>query len=212
MKNDTLNYKVSTVSRTELKPIRYLVNGEIDSLQKLNYYNEIPLGCEIDRNVDEKPFGVNYGGRSNITISKNATVKPKSNANISESFYRHSGNYMPIFYEVELFRQPSEFETMYGNYKFDTSLTFFGTMKQRVISKVNRKENILKLKNQDDIDSIYPMLDEFGYTVVDFFLFKSSWDLDYYVECLQQKIVTFDKSQRMIRLEKFSSKEKIAQK
>ena len=212
LKNDTLNYKVSTVSRTELKPIRYLVNGEIDSLQKLNYYNEIPLGCEIDRNVDEKPFGVNYGGRSNITISKNATVKPKSNANISESFYRHSGNYMPIFYEVELFRQPSEFETMYGNYKFDTSLTFFGTMKQRVISKVNRKENILKLKNQDDIDSIYPMLDEFGYTVVDFFLFKSSWDLDYYVECLQQKIVTFDKSQRMIRLEKFSSKEKIAQK
>lgn len=212
LKNDTLNYKVNTVSRTELKPIRYLVNGDIDNLDELNYYNEIPLGCEIDRNFNEKSFGANYGGRSNITISKDASVKPKSNSNISESFYRHSGNYMPIFYKIELFTQPGEYDTLYGNYKFDTNLSFFGTMRQRVISKVNRKENILKLRNQDDIDSIYPMLDEFGYTVIDFFIFKSTWDLNYHVECLQPKILTFEKPERMTMLQKFSSKEKISKK
>lgn len=212
LKNDTLNYKINTLSRTQIKPLRVLIDGDIDNLEKLNYYNEIPLGCEIDRNVRERPFGVNFGGRSNISVSKNATVKPKSNANISESFYRHSGNYMPIFYEIELFKQPSEFDEMYGNYKFDTSLTFFGVMKQRVISKVSRKENILKLRNQDELDSIYPMLDEFGYTVLDFFIFKSSWDLDYHIECSQPKVVSFNKPQRMITLQKYSSTEKIGKK
>jgi len=41
-----------------------------------------------------------------------------------------------------------------GNYVFDTNLSLFGVMKQRVLSKVNRKENILKLRNNETYDSI----------------------------------------------------------
>jgi hypothetical protein len=73
-------------------------------------------------------------------------------------------------------------KTIKGNLKFNTDLTLFGVMKERVISKVNRKENILKLRNNDSYDSIYPMLDEFGYMVVDYFIFKSNWDLEFYYE------------------------------
>ena len=73
--------------------------------------------------------------------------------------------------------------SIYGNYKFDTSLTNFGKMRQRVISKVNPDKNILKLNNRNDFTSIYPMLDEFAYTTVDSFIFKSSWDFTYHIEC-----------------------------
>ena len=214
LKNDTLNYKPNTISSTQLKPLKYLINGTIDSLDKLNYYNEIPFGCEIDKNNDEKPFGINYNGRSNITISKNATVKPKSNANTSETFYRHSGNYMPIFYDIELFKSSGEYDSLYGNYKFDESLTMFGIIKQRVISKINRKSNILKLRDNDSLKSIYPMVDEYGYTVLDFFIFKSTWDFDYHIECSQPNttVITNLKPQKLISIEKYSSKDKIASK
>ena len=57
-------------------------------------------------------------------------------------------------------------------------------MRERVISKINRKSNILKLRFNPDIKSIYPMLDEFGYTFADYFIFKSTWDNEYYIECL----------------------------
>jgi hypothetical protein len=73
---------------------------------------------------------------------------------------------------------------MYGNYSFDTSLTNFGLMKERKFRKVNRLRSLLKLTDVNDTNSIYPMVDEFGYTFSDFFIFKSSWDSDYYVETI----------------------------
>ena len=184
------------MSSSQLKPLKYLVDGSIDTFDKLNYYNDIPLGYEIDRNNNEKPFGDNYNGRSNITISKNATIKPKSNANLSETFYRHSGNYMPIFYDIELFKSSGEYDSLIGNYKFDESLTFFGLMKQRVISKINRKSNILKLRDDDGFKSVYPMVDEFGYTFLNFFIFKSSWDFNYHVECTQPNTTVITAKQK----------------
>lgn len=71
---------------------------------------------------------------------------------------------------------------IYGNYLFDTTLTGFGMMRERKIRKVNREINILKLTDIKDTNSIYPMLDEFGYTYQDFFIFKSAWDFEYYTE------------------------------
>ena len=96
---------------------------------------------------------------------------------------------MPIFYDIELFKSAAEYDTNYGNYKFDENLTFFGLIKQRIISKVNRKENILKLRNSEDLKSIYPMLDEFGYLSVDSFIFKSTWDYEYHIECIRPAVV-----------------------
>ncbi|NDH06043.1 hypothetical protein EBX93_08965, partial [bacterium] len=53
----------------------------------------------------------------------------------------------------------------------------------------NRKNNQLKLRNNPNLKSIYPMLDEFGYHVVDFFIFKSTWDYGYHFECEEDTIV-----------------------
>jgi len=86
-----------------------------------------------------------------------------------------------------------------GNYVFDTTLTLFGMMKQRIISKVNRRENILKLRNNESFDSIYPMLDEYGYMVVDFFIFKSTWDIQYYIESYSPKISSVPGSENIFQ-------------
>lgn len=74
---------------------------------------------------------------------------------------------------------------MYGNYSFDTTLTGFAMMRERKIRKINRLTNLLKLADINDTNSIYPMLDEFGYTYQDFFIFKSAWDFEYYTETIK---------------------------
>jgi hypothetical protein len=89
---------------------------------------------------------------------------------------------MPIFYEIELFKSSDEFDIS-GNYIFDTSLSLFGVMKQRIVSKRSRRGNLLKLKTVEGTKSVYPMLDEFGLTYLDHFIFKSSWDTSYHLEC-----------------------------
>ena len=78
--------------------------------------------------------------------------------------------------------ESSFYEPIYGNYKFDTDLSDFGIKKERKVRKVNRNGSLLKLKDSSDIKSIFPMLDEFGYTFSDFFIFRSTWDINYYSE------------------------------
>lgn len=332
VQNNSLVYQGIVVDKNILKPSRPLVGGNIDQLYKLNYYNELPLGVAVSKNLTETPVLPNYSGN----LSSNST-----------SFWRFSGSYEPIFYPIDLFQSPHilEYEdcdrdlefndgtpntiwnldkvvinqtyiygsqsilekysvdewgswvgstwsfhdnntvdyikvngdtnvlywetefgstpkvypfdgqriptreniynsisgnhvltdileignpqlTVYleidcsnfvlqlatasnnqtidlyfsgpevkkrvgvvGNYKFDTSLTYFGILKQRIISKINRKDNLLKLRNNDNYSSIYPQVDEVGYHVVDSFIFKSSWDPEYYWET---KIPTSD--------------------
>lgn len=81
-------------------------------------------------------------------------------------------------------REYSFYAPIYGNYKFDTDLTKFGMMLERKTRKVNRKGSILKLKSSRDYKSVYPMLDEFGYTFMDFFIFRSTWDQGYHFETI----------------------------
>jgi hypothetical protein len=76
----------------------------------------------------------------------------------------------------------SFYNPIYGNYKFDTELTDFGIVKERKMRKVNKLGSVLKLAEVKDTNSIYPMIDEFGYTFNDFFIFKSTWDLNYHIE------------------------------
>lgn len=88
-----------------------------------------------------------------------------------------------FFNNVEYDQEPVNYiRPVSGNYLFDTTLTSFGLMRERKFTKVNRFASRLKLANLSDVNSVYPMLDEFGYTYVDFFIFKSSWDLQYHIE------------------------------
>lgn len=92
---------------------------------------------------------------------------------------RFSGQHMPIFNIVNLFTSNSK-----GNYKFKPNLLDFGLVKEQKINKVNRFENLLKLKDQKNILSVYTMIDEFGYSLNDMFIFKSTWDENYYKETI----------------------------
>lgn len=153
----------------KLQSTRRLVNGTIRSLTQLNWYNDLPYAAKIEKNVETRKVLPNFHGIKNYT---------------NNILYRHNGYYMPTFYDIQLFDK-----TLNGiseNTKFDTSLTEFAIMKERKVSKINRKGSILKLRNEEDIKSIYPMLDEFGYSTRDFFIFSSTWDFQYHWETITQ--------------------------
>jgi hypothetical protein len=87
---------------------------------------------------------------------------------------------MHIFYDIHLFYK--KIDGITDNTRFDIELTDFALMKERKIQKVNRNGSLLKLRKEQDVKSVYPMLDEFGYTIRDFFIFASTWDLRYHYE------------------------------
>lgn len=91
--------------------------------------------------------------------------------------YRYSGYYSPIFKKINLFNYDDQ-----KNYRFDVDLFEFGLYKRLLSSKVNRNGDILRLVNNKDYKSIYPMMNEYGYLFIDRFIFKSSWDLKYFIE------------------------------
>jgi hypothetical protein len=182
---DELSVKINSLTKNPIqKPIKLkssntLKDGIITDIKNLNHYNELPVSAEIIENQFEPKVFENYSNNKNF---------------IKNQLWRHSGDYMPTFYDIQLFYKGMDDNS--DNGKFDTSLTEFALMKERKIRKINRKGSILKLKNELDIKSIYPMLDEFGYTWRDFFIFNSTWDLQYHLETelsqTQVKIVVED--------------------
>jgi len=151
---------------------RNLVNGSIDSISKLNWYSDLPVACEIKPNPKVRKNIKNYNSVTNIT---------------KNTIYRYNGFYMPTFYEIQMFDKTQN--GISENSKFDTSLTDFALMKERKILKINRQGTPLKLKNEPDVDSVFPMLDEWGYITRDFFIFSSTWDAHYHFETLSNNLV-----------------------
>jgi hypothetical protein len=149
-----------------------LKNANIDDISKLNWYNNIPVAYTIDNNKNQKKIFKNYNSNKNIEYIE---------------MYRFSGYYMPLFNDIELFNRDCKVSKIIGNYLFDTTLTEFGIIKERKIKKVNRSGSILKLRNSKTDISIYPMINEFGYSFIDFFIFKSTWDEQYHLETVDNK-------------------------
>ncbi len=175
----SIKYNPISVGKNILKVVNMLRDGKIINTSSLNYYNDIPFGVDISFDKDDSNVVTTYHGMTNITENQ---------------IYRHSGYYMPLFYNVELFTKPGLTSSPIGNYKFDTSYNNFGVIKQRVISKVNRNGNVLKLRDNNSYKSMYPMIDEFGYTYTDFFIFKSTWDYEYHIECNKVDILNTNNS------------------
>jgi hypothetical protein len=183
MKFDSIIKKPIALPKA-LKPI-HVLSSVFPNLANLNYYNNIPVAVEISPNkYFPKPIA-NFHGAKNIT---------------EDVIYRFSGFYMPIFYDIQLFDKNS-FTASVGNYKFDTTLTDFGLIKERKIRKVNHNGSVLKLNNVKDQKSIYPMIQEFGYTTADTFIFKSTWDLNYHYITSNNTIVAsnLESKSRIIR-------------
>ena len=162
MKNESLVYTPVEVPK-DLKP-NMVLNSISKSLNNLNYYNGVSIASEISKNKNTPRPISNYHGSRNVT---------------EDVIYRFSGFYMPLFYDIQLFDK-NTFTSSFGNYKFDVTLTDFGLIKERKIRKVNIEGSILKLYNVKGQKSMYPMLQEFGYTTVDDFIFKSTWDTNYH--------------------------------
>lgn len=176
-------YTPINLSENEIRSNRKLDSGNIKTLEEINYYNDINLGVSIEKIKEDPIILPNFSGLVNKTYN---------------ILYRHSGFYSPIFTEIELFKRSTLTQSV-DNQKFDTDLTNFGISRERVITKVNRKDNILKLKNNSNLKSIYPMLDEYGYFIDDFFIFKSTWDIEYHVECFGvSQRVTISSNQSLI--------------
>jgi hypothetical protein len=171
VKIKSLDFK-KLITPTELKPTKSLVNGKIRTIRQLNWFNNVPYAYSITENKFAPKV------LENLHRFKNFTV---------DNLWRFSGYYMPLFYDIDIFEKNFEFK-MPGNYKFDTSLSFFGIMKERKFRKINRRGSVLKLRDAIDSKSIYPMLDEFGYSVEDFFIFRSTWDIQYHTETVENKI------------------------
>lgn len=150
----------------DIKISKTLKDGKFNSISELNWFNNVPIAYNITENKFEPKVFENYHGNKNI---------------LKDELYRFSGYYMPLFYDIQIFEKEFEFKEV-GNYKFDTSLTDFGMIKERKFRKVNRKGSLLKLRDRKDFKSIYPMIDEFGYSYEDFFIFRSTWDLQYHNE------------------------------
>ena len=154
----------STLTKSQFTAKSVLNDGNIVTQDQINYYNNVALGNTIDQIMSDPQIIPNYSGIQNKLFN---------------ILYRHSGYYDPIFKNIDLFQKGLTYS---GNILFDTELTNFGTVHQ-IISKINRGGSILKLKNSANLKSIYPMVDEFGYTVNEIFIFQSNWDSNYFVEC-----------------------------
>jgi hypothetical protein len=96
-----------------------------------------------------------------------------------------------IMYDSDLghpMSNPCEFETniwfyrpIDGNTYFDFNYKDFGVMKDLVVAKVYEGINPLKTSHDTyKTSSRFPMIDEHGSTTVDRYIFKSSWDNDFY--------------------------------
>jgi len=164
---NSLRPKALKIAENILKPNKVLDNGLITSKNRLNYYSDLPFANTIETTDIKVTPGANYNVQS---------------GNQFYAMKRHNGLYSPIFHEIEMFKSNGLTQS-YNNFKFDTELTNFGMTGERVISKVNRSSNILKLKNITTQESIFPMLDEFGYQITKSFIFKSTWDFEYHQEC-----------------------------
>jgi hypothetical protein len=90
LKRNSLKFEQRTLDKSVLNYSRYLIDGNIDNLEKLNYYNLTPLSVEIT-NI-----------KSDEDIKKNLNGQKRE---IFETLRRHSGYYMPIFYDIDLFNK-----------------------------------------------------------------------------------------------------------
>ncbi len=185
---DEFSVRFSSLIKIGFKPKvrinKSLNNGNVDNISKLNWYNNIPIAYRIEESENLLKPVANYSGLRNPVTR----------------IFRFTGDYMPLFYEIQLFDKDTE-QRLPGNYKFDTTLTNFGIMKEVKIRKVNRKGSVLKINSENNI-SMYPMIDEFGYTVTDLMIFKSSWDIRYYIETVNtsNSLVTLSKIEDRIEI------------
>lgn len=149
-----------------IKIINKLDNNIINDINQLNYYNGSPLSFKWQKNNNDISLVDNFSGIKNSNYAQ---------------IYRFNGFYSPICKDIELFKAYDIYDNLIGNYKFDETLSNFGEIRERIYSKVNIKGSQLRLTNYRNVKSVYPIIDECGYSLGNFFSFRSTWDNNYYI-------------------------------
>lgn len=169
-----INNTIKNIIPTRMSPLvkNKLSNKKLELIDNIDWYNNLPIAYSFTKNEYNDMAVENSNG--SIRDNKNIHLK------------RHSYDYEPLFVDLPLFNRDFN-RKLIGNYKFDTSLTDFGIAKEIKIKKVNSKDSILKLKNSEDLISIYPHIDEVGHSVKDINIFKSNWDNKFLYEFEENK-------------------------
>jgi hypothetical protein len=185
-----------------------VVSPEILTIYK-NSYNTVPVKGPVYNIYDKyRPTGFLYDNSFDVkepiarsinrTYSKQTKIIVEYGTNqkyYDINIYRYNGSYIPIFKDIELFNNSyyyvltgytnnifyKNYFYLKSNYKFNEKLQNFATISEIIYSKVNPYQNILKLPNNNKDKSIYPMIDEFGYSYKSLFIFKSTWDREFYI-------------------------------
>jgi hypothetical protein len=146
----SLNSSPVKVNKEIFNIKKKLENNNIENLTTINYYNGKPLAFNIKR-------------LTNFTFEDE-----------TKFLHRFGGLYNPIFSSLDLFDSIDS-----KRYMFNEKLKGFGEIKELIKSKVNEDISILKEKNNAYL-SIYPQIGEFGYFIDKHYIFKSTWDRNYY--------------------------------
>ena len=78
-------------NESKIKPTKYLNDGKINTPDQIDYFNNTHMAVEIVENVERQNIYDKY-------------------YNLHNKIFRFSGNYMPIFYDVELFNTDNSVE------------------------------------------------------------------------------------------------------
>ena len=92
---EQVNFKVNSLIKKpitidKLKPTKVLNNSFINNLSELNYYNNTSIANSITENLDTPLVLPKYHGISNI---------------VNDTIFRFSGDYMPLFYSIDIFQK-----------------------------------------------------------------------------------------------------------
>lgn len=150
-----LVYNKITLDSSLIKPVRNLKNGEVDDLSKINFYNDIPLSVDIQENTEQKKNLINF----NSFIESENTI------------WRHSGPYMPIFYEIDLFKKVNYTEESNCQIQFYLWLGTASTptevpVKFKIQTSDNVVEKVIRMiipssDSQEDVTNFYQQITTF---------------------------------------------------
>ena len=120
--------EVIPINETKLKPKKTLINGRITEITQLNHFNNTHVAVDILQTNDTPSVIKNYSGMTSLS---------------DNVIFRFSGNYMPLFYDVQLFNTDNSIEYKRIDLMFEISC------KQNVNFKFD--VNGTKLMNSYDI-------------------------------------------------------------
>lgn len=109
-----------------IKSKKSLIDGRITDIGELDYFNDTHIATTIDSNKNSPVVQKNYHGGENI---------------ITDTMYRFSGNYMPLFYDIDLFKRDNS--TKYSemqialNLEKTQDLVFSFTKDGRSVQKIH---------------------------------------------------------------------------